>query len=72
MVSAQQDLFGLRAANPRLTLADRVFTCGCGLTLNRDINAAQNIAGHAVAVPAPVAETVAPDRGRRKTPAELR
>ncbi|GGT44930.1 RNA-guided endonuclease InsQ/TnpB family protein [Nonomuraea spiralis] len=49
--------------NPRLTLADRVFTCVCGLTLNRDINAARNIAAHAVAVAAPVAETVAPDRG---------
>ncbi|MGA4987850.1 RNA-guided endonuclease InsQ/TnpB family protein [Nonomuraea bangladeshensis] len=49
--------------NPRLTLADRVFTCVCGLTLSRDLNAARNIAAHAVAVPAPVAETVAPDRG---------
>ncbi|WP_455566476.1 zinc ribbon domain-containing protein [Nonomuraea spiralis] len=49
-----------------------MFTCTCGLTLNRDINAARNIAAQAVAVPAPAAETIASDRGRRQTPAELR
>ncbi|SNT60562.1 transposase [Streptosporangium subroseum] len=38
--------------NPRLTLADRVSTCSsCGLTMNRDINAARNIAVCAVARP---------------------
>lgn len=37
--------------NPRLTLADRVFTCSCGLVLNRDVNAARNIAAHAVIAP---------------------
>ena len=36
--------------NPRLTLSDRVFTCGnptCGLTMDRDANAARNIERHA-------------------------
>ncbi|MFI6056461.1 RNA-guided endonuclease InsQ/TnpB family protein [Streptomyces violascens] len=34
--------------NPSLTLADRVFTCtDCGLTMDRDLNAARNIARHA-------------------------
>ncbi|MCX4524028.1 IS607 family element RNA-guided endonuclease TnpB [Streptomyces anulatus] len=45
--------------NPRLTLADRTFTCGqCGLTIDRDLNAARNIAAHAV--PTPLHSTVAP------------
>lgn len=36
--------------NPRLTLADRVFICSsCGMEMNRDVNAARNIAAHAVA-----------------------
>ncbi|WP_198407032.1 RNA-guided endonuclease TnpB family protein [Nocardia terpenica] len=30
--------------NPALTLADRIFTCGCGLRLDRDLNAAVNLA----------------------------
>lgn len=35
--------------NPSLTLADRMFTCGqCGITMDRDLNAAQNIERHAV------------------------
>ncbi|MEU3602693.1 RNA-guided endonuclease TnpB family protein [Streptomyces sp. NPDC006798] len=46
--------------NPRLTLADRVFHCTtCNLSIDRDLNAAQNIAAHAV----PVDHTVAPGRG---------
>ncbi|MFJ3673816.1 RNA-guided endonuclease InsQ/TnpB family protein [Streptomyces sp. NPDC090106] len=46
--------------NPRLTLADRTFHCtNCTLTLNRDLNAASNIAAHAV----PVDRPVAPGRG---------
>jgi len=31
------------AINHKLTLADRVWTCGCGATINRDENAAVNI-----------------------------
>ncbi|MFJ7069735.1 IS607 family element RNA-guided endonuclease TnpB [Streptomyces sp. NPDC101115] len=47
--------------NPRLTLADRTFTCpDCGLTIDRDLNAARNIARHAVVADAP---PVAPGRG---------
>ncbi|WP_282776596.1 RNA-guided endonuclease TnpB family protein [Nocardia sp. CC201C] len=30
--------------NPQLCLADRVFACGCGLRLDRDVNAAVNLA----------------------------
>ncbi|GGR63994.1 RNA-guided endonuclease InsQ/TnpB family protein [Streptomyces roseolus] len=40
--------------NPRLTLTDRTFTCpGCGLTIDRDLNAARNIARHATVAEAP-------------------
>ncbi|MGH3961464.1 RNA-guided endonuclease InsQ/TnpB family protein [Mycobacterium sp.] len=36
------------AVNRAMTLADRVFTCGCGYTADRDTNAARNLArwGH--------------------------
>lgn len=47
--------------NPRLTLSDRMFTCDqCGITMDRDLNAARNIEQHAVVVSDP---NVAPDRG---------
>ncbi|MFF6794336.1 RNA-guided endonuclease InsQ/TnpB family protein [Streptomyces filamentosus] len=47
--------------NPRLTLADRTFTCpDCGLTIDRDLNAARNIARHAAVADA---SPVAPGRG---------
>ncbi|MER6736579.1 RNA-guided endonuclease TnpB family protein [Streptomyces puniciscabiei] len=46
--------------NPHLTLADRTFHCSnCTLTIDRDINAARNIAAHAV----PADRPVAPGRG---------
>jgi putative transposase len=32
------------AVNTTLTLADRVFTCGCGNSADRDLNAAVNLA----------------------------
>jgi putative transposase len=35
---------GCGAINTGLTLADRVFTCGCGYTADRDVNAATNLA----------------------------
>ncbi|MEU9983729.1 RNA-guided endonuclease TnpB family protein [Streptomyces sp. NPDC050856] len=57
--------------NPRLTLADRTFHCpDCGLTIDRDLNAARNIAQHAVQADAP---PVAPGKGEtqnaRRAPA---
>ncbi|WP_240466482.1 transposase [Streptomyces sp. S5] len=49
--------------DPSLTLADRVFECAqCGLTLDRDLNAARNIEKHAT--------QVAFGTGRPKTPVE--
>ncbi|MEU5499803.1 RNA-guided endonuclease InsQ/TnpB family protein [Streptomyces griseofuscus] len=49
--------------NPRLTLADRTFHCSnCALTIDRDLNAARNIAAHAV----PVDRSVAPGRGETR------
>ncbi|WP_240797444.1 transposase [Streptomyces sp. F001] len=46
--------------NPRLRLADRTFHCtNCALRIDRDLNAARNIARHAV----PVDRPVAPGRG---------
>ncbi|MCX5355613.1 RNA-guided endonuclease TnpB family protein [Streptomyces mirabilis] len=51
--------------NPRLTLADRVFACAqCELVIDRDLNAARNIAAHAVPVPQP--GTVASGTGETK------
>ncbi|MGW7368130.1 RNA-guided endonuclease InsQ/TnpB family protein [Streptomyces sp. NPDC054841] len=48
--------------NPRLTLADRTFHCGnCALTIDGDLNAARNIARHAVITLAD--HHVAPGRG---------
>ncbi|MGW7261279.1 RNA-guided endonuclease InsQ/TnpB family protein [Streptomyces sp. NPDC054834] len=45
--------------NPHLTLADRTFHCtNCAFTIDRDLNAARNIAAHAVPV-----DPVAPGRG---------
>ncbi|MEU4213229.1 zinc ribbon domain-containing protein [Streptomyces sp. NPDC026206] len=41
-------------AKPTLKLADRTFHCGaCGLTIDRDLNAARNIAQHADTAEAP-------------------
>ncbi|MGW1189326.1 RNA-guided endonuclease InsQ/TnpB family protein [Streptomyces sp. NPDC002559] len=50
--------------NPHLTLADRVFHCdNCDLRIDRDANAARNIAAHAVPHGTPPATQVAPGRG---------
>ncbi|WSD71711.1 transposase [Streptomyces sp. NBC_01591] len=50
--------------NPRLTLADRTFHCdACGLRIDRDTNAARNIAANAVLSGTQPAGTVAPGSG---------
>lgn len=50
--------------NPRLTLADREFHCtDCGLRIDRDLNAARNIAAHAVVPGADAVPSVASGRG---------
>lgn len=37
--------------NPSLTLAERLFNCdSCGMTMDRDLNAAKNIARHAIPI----------------------
>lgn len=50
--------------NPRLALADRTFHCdSCGLRIDRDTNAARNIAAHAVLDATHPAAQVVPGRG---------
>ncbi|MEV7898256.1 IS607 family element RNA-guided endonuclease TnpB [Streptomyces cyaneofuscatus] len=58
--------------NPRLTLTDRTFICEpCGLTIDRDLNAARNIAAHADAAPphSPVAPGTEETRNARRAAA---
>jgi len=45
---------GCGAIKPDLTLADRTYSCACGLTIDRDVNAAINLARWTPAPP-PVA-----------------
>lgn len=62
--------------NPSLTLRDRVYTCPCGVSLDRDTNAALTLAKQAGGIAAPVApdteETLnarrASDLGQRRRP----
>lgn len=55
--------------NPRLTLADRVFHCtNCESTMDRDHNAARNIARHAVILDPPVAPDARETRNARRAP----
>ncbi len=50
--------------NPRLALADRTFHCTeCGLRIDRDVNAAHNIAAHAALPSTETEAQVAPGRG---------
>ncbi|WP_329933724.1 zinc ribbon domain-containing protein [Streptomyces sp. BE308] len=68
MAVLQQGILGLRPAkhtpDPR---RQAVHCTSCGLSMERDLNAARNIAEHSVAVPVP---PVAPGRRRRETPVE--
>lgn len=55
--------------NPRLTLADRTFHCtNCTLVLDRDLNAARNIADNAVPVDMPVASGKGETQNARGAP----
>jgi putative transposase len=55
--------------NPRLTLADRTFHCtNCTLTIDRDLNAARNIATHALPVDQPVAPGTGETQNARRAP----
>ncbi|MFE3903722.1 zinc ribbon domain-containing protein [Streptomyces sp. NPDC059153] len=57
--------------NPRLPLADRTFHCDeCGLRIDRDTNAARNIAAHAAVSGTQPAKRSPPVARRPKTPAE--
>ncbi|WP_432038699.1 RNA-guided endonuclease InsQ/TnpB family protein [Streptomyces cucumeris] len=52
--------------NPRLALADRTFHCAtCGLRIDRDLNAARNIAQHAAVVHHPVAPGIGETQNAR-------
>jgi putative transposase len=58
------------AVNTALTLADRVFTCGCGFRGDRDLNAAANLAAGASNVD--VSQSPDPRAGGRVTNARRR
>ena len=45
MLSQFEDLFGLRRGDTKQGRSERTYTCGqCGLVLDRDLNAARNLA----------------------------
>jgi putative transposase len=60
------------AINGDLTLADRVFTCGCGHSADRDCNAAVNLARWGQAHHDPPLDPRTPKRGGRATNARRR
>jgi putative transposase len=60
------------AINRDLTLADRVFTCGCGHSADRDRNAAVNLARWAQAHHSPPLDPRTPKHGGRATNARRR
>jgi len=60
------------AINGDLKLADRVFTCGCGHSADRDRNAAVNLAGWAQAHQDPTLDPRTPKHGGRATNARRR
>jgi putative transposase len=57
VVSIVEDVFGVRCGEAKLTLAERMYDCTtCGLTLDRDLNAARNLAALATTIAADTAE----------------
>ncbi|MEV5560248.1 zinc ribbon domain-containing protein [Nonomuraea wenchangensis] len=43
LVPVLETVWRLRNHQPGVDLADRVWTCGCGLVHDRDVNAARNL-----------------------------
>jgi len=63
---------GCGRRKPSLPLAERTYRCECGVVIDRDLNAARNLAGLAGAVTDSAATGSGPETGRGDAPANGR